>query len=469
MGTFIVTAIVVTVIASVAYSFLWLAESAYKAVVRLMRKEKGPAPDKPATDSKKPVVHKRMSKLSAILLAPLEIYLKWLAEQDIFFTTCKEGTIKTIVKGATADHFIMSFAGYHLNDPRMDFHRVTDREGKVLQQWEVIYHGAHKQLLPDEQQKMTEEELAKTKDDYYDNRPEFLKRLGLYWVGLPWRKSVYVYPFSWNETITRKLDGKEEIRPREEPTNFIYVADFTYAIKTDGAETRDRIPVDVLTFVTVAIRNPYRALFSGEDWMQRVTSVVNRQVRNFVGSKGYDELIYPMGTAGNGSSKPDMREITAKWAEEFSQPIIRLTDFLPDENETSKPPYGLSQRYGVTIRTADLQTIEIAGDEKTRDALQEAATRIYTAQKEADATILDGAAKADVIEKTGEKEAKALATRLEVIREHGEAGQQLAQLDAMTAAAKGPGTTIIWANNPLLPISKMLSTVVNKGKEGDKT
>lgn len=463
----IATVLLIAGAAGIAFLVAWLVERAYKAITQVWQKRSAPQ----TRGSRKSGGLRKAFSLSAVLLAPLEIYLKWLAEQDVFFTKCNEGTIKAIMKGATADHFIMSFAGYHLNDPRkLHCYSVTDSKGEVLQQWEVVYHGAHTKRLPlGEQQKMTEEELAATtKDDYYDDRPKFLKRLGLYWVGLPWRKSVYVYPFSWNETITRKSDGKEEIRPREEPTNFIYVADFTYAIKTDGAETRDRLSVDVLTFVTVAIRNPYRALFSGQDWMQRVTSVVNRQVRNFVGSKGYDELIYPLGPAGNGSSKPDMRTITKRWSEEFSRPIIDLTHFLPDEEETEAPPHGLLQLYGVKIRTADLQTIEIAGGE-TRTKLQEAATLTYTAQKKADARILEGAAEADVIEKIGKKEAAALTARLEVITQNGEAGRQLAQLDTMKEAAKGPGTTIIWANNPLLPISKMLSTVANEGKEGDKT
>lgn len=377
--------------------------------------------------------------LGAGVIAGVPSFLQWLAKENILFTTVKEGTVKAIMRGDSFDHFIMSFRGYHLNDPRKSWHELwlKDENGaevvcngqKVkLPDWEIVYHGAG-----------NKKGFKETDDGFYDGRHPLLKTLGLYWVGWPWAKSVYVYGFEWNETYTK--EGKEEVLPRAEATDFIYAADFTYAIVTTGAETKDLLPTDELTLVTVAIRNPYRALFSGEDWIRRITAAINRYVRNFVGNKGYGELI----SIAKGTGKKALKA----WAKEFSQPIIDLSKLLADETEDKLPPKGLKGRYGVEIRTADLQTVELSGSKEEKAKHQEAAAKVYTAKQEAEATILAGEAKANVIKMTGDKEAEALEARLAVIEKH-PSGEMLAQLDAMREAG-GAGARVIWANSPFIP------------------
>lgn len=363
--------------------------------------------------------------LLGVVVVGIPFFLRWLAEENILFTTVKEGTAKAIMRGNSFDRFVMSFAGYHLNDPEKDW-------CKSCPEWDVLYHGKNNKDGFDE------------RDAVYDDRSPLLKHLGLYWVGWPWANSVYVYAFEWNETRTDR-SGKEIISPRAEATDFIFVADFTYAILTEEAETEDRLPVDILTLATVAIRNPYRALFSGEDWIRRVTAAINRHSRGFVGNKKFQDLI---------SSK------IIKWTE-FSEPIIKLSEELPDDQD--EPPFGLKGRYGADIRTADLQTIELSGDAKTKT--QDATTRAYVAEQEAAATRLTGQAEADVIEMKGEKEASALAKRLAVITANGEAGALLAQLDAMQESSKGSGNTVIWANNPFVPLAGMMKPEVKGGEK----
>ncbi len=451
------------------YLVLLAGERAVKAIVRLFQRENGQQRKEVQESDAATKKSTLRSKVSSVMFFYLEIFLMWLAEQDVFFTKCKEGTVKAIMKGGSLDHFIMSFAGYHLNDPRKNWYRSTDtRDGvpQVLQQWEVKYHGPNTKRVLDEVKELAQNnETRKPKDEeldsYYDDRRPLPKKLGLYWVGRPWVYSVYVYPFAWNETETEQESGIEKILPRAEPTDFIYVADFTYAIKTDSAETKDRLPVDVLTFVTVAIRNPYRALFSGEDWIQRVTSVVNRHVRNFVGSQGYDDLVTPIKKTKD-EAAVTMQEVTKAWAAEFSGPIIDLTKKLPDDDGKSQPPYGLRDRYGVVIRTADLQTIAFAGTPAAKQKLLDAATKTYTAIKDAEAAVLKGTADGDVIEIKGKKEAVALKERLITI-ENSPAGQLLAQLDAIQESSKNGGT-IVWANDPLIAAAKFLNSA-KKEKE----
>lgn len=344
-------------------------------------------------------------------------FLQWLAEENLFFATVKEGTAKAIMRGNSFERFIMSFAGYHLNDPSKLWHRPGEQD------WEVLYHG-----------RGNTNRFVRADDRFYDDRSPLLRYLGLYWVGVPWAHSVYVYGFEWNETVTG-ADGKEQILSRAEATDFVFISDFTYAIKTDGAETQDRLPTDELTLVTVAIRNPYRALFSGEDWMRRVTAAINRLVRDFVGKQKFENLI--------------SADLSA-----FSRDIVNLTVELPND-EPVPAPRGLGGRYGATIRTADLQTIELSGG--AQEQHQKATTRKYVAEQEAIATRVEGQASADVIEMIGGKEAEALRKRLEVIREHGEAGIVLAGYDAIQGASKNAGSQIIWANNPLAPLAALLA------------
>jgi hypothetical protein len=348
-------------------------------------------------------------------------FLNWLAEENILFTKVQEGTVKTILRGRSFERHIMSFENYHLNDPS---HRFDPSKPE----WEVIYHGVEAGTV--------EERNAR-----YDDRHPLLKHFGLYWVGLPWANSVYVYSFEWNETYTDK-DGKEKVLPRAEPTDFIYVTDFTYAIVTEGAETRDMLLTQELTLVTVAIRNPYRALFSGEDWMRRITAAINRNVRAFVGTKPYTQLISAVNPV------------------EFSRPIIKLNEKLPDDGGKVDLK-GLKRRYGVEIRTADLQTIELSGDAQKQN--QEATTKAYVAGREAEATVIASQAKATSIQNIGEAEAGALEKRLAVIKSYGDAGVKLAGFDAIREASNGPGSTVVWANDPL----GATAGILNAGKKGN--
>jgi len=356
----------------------------------------------------------------------------WLAENNILYTTVKETTVKAIVRGRALDHFVMAFADYHLNDPRKPWfdHEQPD--------WEVLYHGKTA-TSPGEP------------DAKYDDRTQFQKSLGVYWVGWPWALRVYEYEFEWNETKAESGTGFERVYPRKEWTDFAFVSDFTYAIPTEGAETQDRLETNELTLATVAICNPYRALFSAEDWMRRITAEINRRARAYIGGKTYQDLL---------ASDQDATMSA------YSDPLLDLNAKLPEDYREGAPePHGLIGRCGVILRAANLETIELSGAERARNA--EAAALEYNARQEAKATeikaaataaaeIAVGNARAQVIEMVGKKEAESLKMRLEVIDTHGENGMELARMDGLTESSKGPGTMIIWANDPFSTLAKAL-------------
>src|SRR3989344_5686213 len=276
--------------------------------------------------------------MALVVLAVLfPFFLQWLAQENVLLTTVKEGTVKAIMHGDSLHRFIMAFEGYHINEPKKKWHKSTlpNWRKNFVPDWQVLYHGPGNK---------NEFDFKKHDDDYYDDRHWLLKRLGLYWVGWPWKAKVYVYEFEWNEVITRD-EGGNQILARADATDFIYVSDFTYGILTEEAKTKapkENLPIKVLTLVTVAVRNPYRALFSGEDWLWRVTAAINRHVRSFVGTKKYAELITPSGDIAKAVKGKD-----------FSAPIIALTKRLFDDTPAKKP-LGLAGRYGKTRRESDI-------------------------------------------------------------------------------------------------------------------
>lgn len=402
--------------------------------------------------------------VAAKLLIP--ILFKWLAEQSIFFTTVQEGTVKAVMRGKTFDHFLMSFKGYHLNDPRMDgpqtgFYRKSltrsvPKEGSDEKEeievktppWEVIYHGPENRNGYDSKEAQD--------DNSYDHRPEFFKKLGIYWIGLPWEVEIYIYEFGWNEIETDE-HGNMVIRSRDEATDYGNVRDFTYAIKTEGAETEDRLATDEITQVTVAIRNPYRAFFSGEDWIQRLTAAINGHVRYFIGQRTLEELISSKKEAGatEASGQPASTK-GKKVEEEFSAPIIDLNTRLPSDRE-GHFPHGLRGRYGIEIRTADLQTIELSGDAAKEH--EKASTAVYVAKQTAEATELAGAAEANVIRLKGDAANKVTQERIKIVNEGGQAGSLVVQTDAMRDTKAG----VIWANNPFIPAAEALKSLTKTG------
>jgi regulator of protease activity HflC (stomatin/prohibitin superfamily) len=371
-----------------------------------------------------------------IVVSPISLafFLQWLGKRSVLFTMIKEGSAKAIMRGGSFDRMIMSFEGYHLHYkgcPGYDHERWAE--------WQVLYHGPNN---------LNGFEGDHQKDETYDKRPWLLKKLGLYWVGWPWASNVYIYEFEWNETVTVK-EGDEQILTRREATDFIFVEDFPYGIVVEGAETNDLLPTRVIVIITVAVSNPYNAMFRTQDWMRRITASITREIRLFVGTQTYGELISTRKDGAQDNTPAGQQQYNKT---KLSKPIIDLNDKLPDNDDI-----GLERLYGILIKAADLLSIVLAGDAKKQN--ETAATAVFVAEREAEAIRKKGQANADVVVMMGDAETKALQKRLAVIRDNGPEGIRLAELDAMESAGKGPGTTIVWPNTlnlptPVLPIEK---------------
>lgn len=353
-------------------------------------------------------------------------FINWLADGDVLFAKVPEGTARAIVAGKSFHGFISSVRGKRLNDPHKD-----GFDG-LKPSWELL-------------------------DDPTPERGGLLRGwFGVFFVGIPPFRIVYKYRFQWNEFRPNEK-GADEIWPRDMLTSIVYCIPFPYAMTLSEAETSEGLPLNVTYQVTVVITNPFKALFQTENWMEQMSAAVSRAVRNYVGSRTYEQLLSETNKNKDGESEIN---------DNFSRPLTVLSKKLLDDVEEGLNS-GLAGRFGVTILSAELFSVAVAGP--TASKLLDATTAEYVAEKtakavviaakaEAEAITAKGNAEAGVIRTKGEAAASALIARINAIGE-GEVGKLLAQLDAMSA--EGPGKTVVWANSPFLPesIPSLLNTL----------
>lgn len=357
------------------------------------------------------------------------IFSLW-AKSDKFFTEVKEGTGKVIVKGQTFHHIVLSYKGYHLNDPGKTWFDKSKPE------WEI---------LPNKRGKN------------YNDRPHLFRQFGLFWVGIPGMRSVYKYHFVWNEY--RSVAGsKQEVWHRDTMTSIFKANSFTYVMVIDGAKTKDNATVRAEFTVIIRITNPYLALFAADDWRALVESYVDRQGKNFIGTFTYDELRSETDQNQNMSEEErqlaeEKKEKTKRCEREnFSKPVVRLTIELPEETECDAhaTPIGLKGKYGVVIEAANMAEITLSGALALRN--EEISTTLFLAdaqalatQKAADADAYSvrtaGDANAYKTTVEGRAEAEATEVMLTTLAKHPELAAIKLATDAL--AQPGDGKTIV--------------------------
>ncbi|HVW82998.1 MAG TPA: hypothetical protein VHC68_03615 [Candidatus Paceibacterota bacterium] len=358
----------------------------------------------------------------AVVLGLFLLLCYSLARRNILFTFVQEGTVKAIMRGKTFDHLVMSYHGFHLNDPRKPWYKDSSPPWEVLQNdWKDFSEAGGD---------------ARALEERYDDRFWFERFLGAYWVGIPPFRKVLWYKFEWAELQLGK-DGEEKIWSRHEPTDFIYVNDFTYLAVIRQLKTGDKESLEVWIEYnrTIGINNPYKALFRTAEWLNRVGAATDREAKDHVGKNSYEDL-----QSESKAASADQKD--------FSAPMCLLNDRLPDDPSGDTTPWydrGLKGHYGVTLRAAELRKVQMSGDAEQKN--NEAASAAFRAKKEAEATRLAGKAQADVIEMVGKAEANSLKSRLDVIQSAGEAGLAVAQFDSIVEASKNPAALIIEAND----------------------
>ena len=297
-----------------------------------------------------------------MLALPIALYAvayTALAPNDWFVTfRPEEGKVKIVVRGADEKgrggvfvRFIMNWKDYTL-----------DEENNVVLA-SLLGPGARKK--------------------WHD---ELLGYLGLAWVGIPLRDSVYQYRFKWAE-YEQQAEGKYKLRLRDELTELVFLKPTQYVVVAPEAEVKGNVPVDFKYVLTVRVTNPYRAIFVADSWLVRLATAANGAIIPWLRTKEFEEI-------NTGSDQEMVRRV--------------LTLNTHNRVTNNGLDLGLEDEFGIRIDDVEIAEFDPKGGEKLREALvaRKIAVEQATARKE------EAGGEAAFIRETGKAEAKRLKALL---------------------------------------------------------
>ncbi len=237
------------------------------------------------------------------LVAFLVVYYLW-APNNICWTIIEEGHSKVISKMGSFRKCLINWREYTFN-----------------KEWSVIKENSqHKEAK------------------------HFLG--GLRFYGIWPFFETYSYKLRWKSL---RADGSAV--DHEETLNSVLLKDFVYLVEIDGAEEKNKIPLDIDLLITIRVVNPYKALFRTQDWVELVMNRIKPFFREYIAQHTYEDLIGKKQAAGG-----DV------WKELVTYGIVK--EFKRD--------------YGVEIKDGGIEMKDITPP----PIYQEAATKKYLAEKE---------------------------------------------------------------------------------------
>ncbi len=234
------------------------------------------------------------------------------------------------------------------------------------------------------------------------SNPGFMPGSGLLKTGFhlmdwaPWTRRL-VYRFRWDRMATNK-DGIKFLDHRDEEIDSLYHI-YQYAVLVDKVITQDNVLVDILIPIMVQIEHAGKALFPKANWLDVTTAYSATIVRDYGGSKKYQEIVDDNDPAHASS------DLTNK--------ILELSN-LGTNGQVST---SLGSLVGIRIISAVVEQIKVQGSQALADALEadkiakeraKATLTLETAkaeagliadQKKAEGILALGAAEADRVEK----------------------------------------------------------------------
>lgn len=224
-----------------------------------------------------------------------------LAPQNLYWTFVQEGTSKIVKRGGGAVRGLIQYKD-----------KILDKD------WNVV-----------------------------DGKEEHLFG-GLRFYGWWPKEEIHTYKLRWTSV---QESGKPV--PHEEELSSILLKEKIYAMRIEGAEDKDGIPLDIDLFITLKVVNPYNAAFIGEDYLELVLNRISPLFREYVRNYGFMEL-----------SKQEQRAGGELWKKLTKEKLI--DEFRDD--------------YGVRIKDGGIEMKNITPPPE----YQKAATKKYLAEKEAE-------------------------------------------------------------------------------------
>ncbi len=235
-------------------------------------------------------------------------------------------------------------------------------------------------------------------------------RTGYIFTGIYPFQVVRVYPMERFDRVTRS-DGTVDLVRREDYSDHYRVAHFQYPAKIAKADTRDKIPVNVLLNEISQVFNSYLAAYNtDDDWPTRFLGSVSNRVTMFTRPRPLDEV----------------------WTSLTPETVGQLADFVTlggkhltdqERNAGVTAPEGSTAAFGVKI--IETQVLDISPSNPV------------------DEHDLGAEARADVTRKADEHLARGKAA---YVREEGEAlkahpyADIVVQTEGMVRAAEAAGS-----------------------------
>ncbi len=336
----------------------------------------------------------------------------FLAKNNLFFTIVEEGSAKAIMRGGEFLRFILAYKGY----------TFSKKKGK---EWD---------LVPSKKNKEPFSFLPKS----FGGRFEKIFG-GIRWIGIPFLNTIYEYNFRWTVLREsepsdeedgfagkRKLDSGKWVLSLAKRIDYIYLRDAVYYNDLVGAETEEMMPVNISMLLPMRVKNPYKALFRVQKWLDATLDLIKPSVRQAVAQMPYKQVI--------------QKKEVAEW--EFDS-FLRLTS--DEEDELFKlAPAGRTERplsisayilrtYGIQIKRVTFEDIV------PPDGYKEAATKRMEAAQDAER------AKAEKkgIKTLASAEANRIQTVYSKIGEFGETGLAMRMFETISQGSDKQGNWVI--------------------------
>lgn len=348
----------------------------------------------------------------------LALLANYLATEKIFFSAPQEGSVEFIMAGKSIRKMLLVW--HH--------HRIKGGEPTTAN--------------PFAPYEIEEKEPKPFGFLHYLNPLNWMEPWGIYWIGLYPFYKIYRYDFSWiEEKINEKGLAEPWVRHAtkrspEGQTAFVYVNDFNYVLFANDVKTKSGVPLKFTFVITVRIVNPYKALFLGEDWLERTGGAIGLAAIRYAGALDYEQIVASGPAELQVYDADQQKMVTGPYF--IEQLILGLGDGKPDEFG-----HDLLSDYGVKLVAAKVHSIEFA-DSAAAEEYRKATTQRYVGEQEGLAKLAKAKGEAEAVKVTADAEAYRVNTSYSPIAgDDKEARMKIRQLEALEKSGAQGGNTVI--------------------------
>jgi len=195
---------------------------------------------------------------------------------------------------------------------------------------------------------------------------------GLRWFGFWPIYDIYEYKFSWTGV---RADGTFDPKGPE-ILDCVLLKDDVYGLRVEGAEDRNKVPLDFDITLTVQIINPYKALFTVQNWFETLINRLSPYVRNYITNHTYDWMIEDEVRIDKEIVEDLVKEGIIGTSDKEILRNLRKKRIKTKETEESGEFF---DRYGILVRRLEVRNFDPQQD------YREATLRKYQAERDAEA------------------------------------------------------------------------------------